>query len=97
MESVDSSSTFVRSPGPLAAEVDGEVVMLEPSTSRYFGLADTAVRIWQLLDEPRSVDGIVDALLDEYDVDRETCEAEVIEFISQLADAGLVVRSTEDG
>jgi hypothetical protein len=88
------SSVYTRNPTPLAANVDGEIVMLEPSTSRYFGLADTAVRIWQLLEVPSSVADVVDALLEEYDVDRETCTSEVLAFISELEVAGLIVRSS---
>jgi len=94
MVAFDTSSVVSRSASPLAANVDGEIVMLQPSTSRYFGLADTAVRIWQLLETPTSVADIVDALLDEYEVDQQTCTSEVLTFISELAAAGLIVTTT---
>ena len=97
MSADDTAEVFVRAPTPLSAEVDGELVMLDPATSRYFGLADTGMRIWQLLEEPRSLDDVADALLREYEVDRQQCVAEVVEFVHQLESAGLVTRSTPTG
>lgn len=49
-----------------------------------FSLTETAARIWQLLPEAESQAQIVDALLEEYDVERAVLEADVAEFLDQL-------------
>ena len=90
MTSANSASVYVRSSQPLQAEVDGEIVMLDPASSKYFGLADTGARIWELLAEPRSVDDLVSALTAEYEVDDDTCRTQVAIFLDTLGAAGLV-------
>ena len=87
---MDTSPAFVRSDSPLTAAVDGEVVMLDPSTSRYYGLEGVGGRIWDLLAEPRSVDELVAALVLEFDVEADTCRQEVAAFTDDLVAAGLV-------
>lgn len=49
-----------------------------------FSLTETAARLWELLPQARGESDLVDALLDEYDVDRPTAEADVAAFLAQL-------------
>ena len=85
-----SSITYTRSDGPLAAEVDDEIVMLDPASGKYFGLGDTGARIWELLARPHTVDELVTRLTAEYDVDDDTCRSHVTTFLETLGAAGLV-------
>jgi hypothetical protein len=85
-----SQLRYARSNAPLAAEIDDEIVMLDPATSRYFGLADTGARIWELLADPHTIDELVGRLTSEYDVDDTTCRTQVARFIETLDAAGLV-------
>jgi hypothetical protein len=43
-----------------------------------------------MLNEPRRVEELVDALLGEYEVDREECQRDVIALLGELAVRGLV-------
>jgi hypothetical protein len=88
---MNSATVFSRSVSPLTAEVDSELVMLDPSTSRYFGLDGVGVRIWELCAEPQSIASLVAVLTGEYDIDAATCEAEVRGFVVDLESSGLVV------
>ncbi len=83
---------FVRSGSPLTAEVDGELVMLDPQTSKYFGLDAVGHRIWDLLEAPTTLDDVVGRLIGEYDVDADRCSTEVAALVDDLVDAGLVER-----
>ena len=74
----------------MVANVDDEVVMLQPATSQYYGLEGTGARIWALLDEPRSIGDMVANLVAQYEVDEATCLAEVVSFVTELAESGLV-------
>ena len=84
------TTSFVRSSAPLTADVDNEVVMLDPATSNYFGLERVGARIWDLCEQPQSVESIVTVLLTEYDVDESTCTAEVASFLIELEAANLL-------
>jgi len=88
---METDATFIRSDSPLTAEVDGEVVMLEPATSIYFGLEGVGGRIWELCAEPQSLRSLVATLTDEFEVDEATCSAEVGSFVDALVDANLLV------
>lgn len=87
----DLPASFVQSPSPLTAEVDGEVVMLEPSSSTYFGLEGVGGRIWELCAQPQSLASLVETLTTEFEVDPATCTSEVASFVDALCDAGLLV------
>lgn len=40
--------------------------------------------IWRMLQEESSIDKIVEAILDEYEIDAKTAEKDVIEFVDYL-------------
>jgi len=73
-----------------SADVSDEVVVVNLSSGRYYGLDPVGARVWDLLRTKRRVEEIRDALLDEYDVDRETCGRDLLALIGRLAEAGLV-------
>ena len=81
---VGSSSVVKRANDVLAANVDDELVMMRLESNGYFGLDAIGRRIWELLDEPRTVGEICSTLLDEYDVQPAACEADVLRFLNEL-------------
>jgi hypothetical protein len=85
----DATELFVRSPGALAAEVDGEVVALDVAKGVCYGLNRTGSRVWDLLAEPTSARAICGALAALYDVEPARCEREVLTLLDQLIDEGL--------
>ena len=74
----------------LATEVDGEIVALNIETGTCYGFNGTATRIWSLIETPRRVGELRDALLEEYEVDPATCEAELMALLRDLEGDGLV-------
>ena len=78
----------------LTSDVDGELVMMHVSSGEYFGLDAVSRRIWELVAQPQAIEAVCERLTSEFDVDRATCEAETLEFVGQLAEAGLVKAST---
>jgi PqqD family protein of HPr-rel-A system len=81
---------FVRGDEPVAADVDGDVVLLDPVSGDFYGLRGVAARIWELIAMPQSVRSLVATLTNEYDVDEVTCTEQVERFVGRLADAGLI-------
>jgi hypothetical protein len=86
-----AGGTISRQPGVVEAQFDEIRVVLNEDLA-YLGLDEVGQRIWDLLEEPRSLDGVVGALLEEYDVDRATCERDVAAFITALEEHKLVTR-----
>lgn len=74
----------------LEAEVDDELVALHVDKGTCYGFNATAARIWALIDEPKSLDQLCTALGEDYEVDRQTCEREVVALLRELAADGLI-------
>ncbi len=88
--SIGPDTIVSRSEEPVAVEVDQTVIMMSIEQAMYFGLEGTGPRIWALLEQPRSVASVIDALVGEFDVDPEDCRREVIDFLEELREARLV-------
>ena len=71
-------------------DLDGEKVMMNLDKGEYFMMNEVGSRIWEIINEPMNVKGIVDALRSEYEVDEETCKDTVIEFLGRLNHADLI-------
>ena len=84
------NSKFKLSTDVLYQDVGGEVVILDLASENYFGLDEVGARIWQLIGDGLDMGGIRDALLDEYDVDRETLEDDIERLVGELEQAGLI-------
>jgi hypothetical protein len=78
------------SPEVLFQEVSGETVLLDLDSEQYFGLDAVGTRIWTLLNEGADPATMVDTLLEEYEVERDTLAADVDELLDKLAEAGLI-------
>ena len=71
-------------------DLDGNKVMMNLQKGRYFMMNEVGSRIWELINEPIKVNYIIDELLNEYRVDRATCEKEVMNFIQELFNGDLI-------
>ena len=49
-----------------------------------FTLNETGAFIWELIDETRNVEGLIDEMIKEYDTDRETATNDVLSFIEEM-------------
>lgn len=70
--------------------MDGELVALHVEKGTCYGFNVTATRIWNLLAEPKTEAQLYEALMAEFEVDRETCEREVAPLLRELEADGLV-------
>ena len=90
MPTITRGTIVVASPDQVASDLAGETVLLGMKTARYYGLADVGARIWALLRDPVSVSSICETIAREYDVAPERCEQDVLRFLEELADNGLI-------
>lgn len=82
---------FYRNPDLVAADMDGETVMMSFERGSYFGLGGVGPRIWSMLENRISLSKIVTIVCAEYDVDEETCTADVQQFLEKMIENELVI------
>jgi hypothetical protein len=75
----------------MARQVGDEVVILDLASGTYFGLDPVGARIWALMGEGRTLAEICATMLEEYEVEREQLEADVLRLAAELLERGLVV------
>ena len=68
----------------LSTEVDGEAVIMNVETGAYFGLNPVATDIWKILKDSKSVQTVIDQLIEEYDVSPQVCKDETIPVLTQM-------------
>lgn len=71
-------------------DVDDALVVANATSGECYGLELIGRRIWQLLERVVTVSDLCEELLKEYDIDRETCEQEVLEFLNDSTHEGLI-------
>lgn len=80
----------------LETEIDDQTVMMDIEQGTYFGLDPTGSQIWALLAEPMVISDLCDRLTEEFDVSREQCEQQVMNFLGSLLDRGLLQIVTDE-
>jgi hypothetical protein len=86
--------SFVRRGDRLAArQVGGEMVILSADDSSLFVLNEVGTLIWEAADGRTTLEGIAGGVCREFDVDAETAQRDVAEFVRALAAAGVVSMS----
>jgi hypothetical protein len=86
----DFSGRWVATSDQLSCEVGREVVILHLADDTYYGLPEVGAFVWQLLAEPRTLDELRDAVLGEFEVAPEVCEADLRLLLVELAGRRLV-------
>ncbi len=74
----------------ISQEVSGETVLLDLESESYFGLDEVGTRVWQLLNEDGNLQYVLDTMLEEFEVDKDTLESDLSELLNNLQTAGLI-------
>jgi hypothetical protein len=90
MSTLSPGTAVVASRDVVFRELEGESILLNLETGIYFGLDPVGSRIWQLVQDQRTIAAICDAVGREYDVDDATLEHDVIALVTTLAEKSLV-------
>jgi hypothetical protein len=90
MAIISERSTIVVTKDQVSADLSGEAAILNLKTSTYFGLNTVGASIWKLVREPKTVSQIRDAIIQEYDVEPDRCEHDILELLQELSEHGLI-------
>ncbi len=90
MVTISDRSTVVVMKDQVSCDLSGEAAILNLKSGVYFGLNTVGASIWKLIQEPRTVKEIHEAILEEYDVEPNRCEHDVLELLQELSTQGLI-------
>ena len=71
-------------------ELEGEAVLLNLETGVYFGLNDVGTRIWARLQQDGSLQNVFDTMQQQYSVEPQRLEKDILDLIEQMCAKGLV-------
>jgi hypothetical protein len=74
----------------LGCDLADEAVILNLKSGVYYGLDSVGAQVWKLIQKPRTIPEIRDAILEEYDVEVDRCERDLRELVQELAGMGLI-------
>ena len=66
-------------------ELDGESVILHLDSGMYYGLDPVGTRLWQLIDAHGTLRPVLDAAMQEFDVEPQVLEEDLLRLVSDLA------------
>lgn len=73
--------------------IDGEAVLLNTETGLYFGMNKTATALWSILDTPKTVEEVIQAMARLFPVDKATIATDVAEVMTTLESKRLIERT----
>ena len=80
----------------LIRHLDGESVLLNLETERYFGLDATGTRMWDVATQAASLEAAYVTLMQEFEVEPEVLRANLAELITGLLEHGLLKLASVD-
>lgn len=92
-----SEITYERAQDLLEAELGDELVALDPVAGQCFGFNGVATSVWRLLERPCTHSELEQALLAEYDIERDQCATELQVLLDDLLAKGLIRPRSEAG
>ena len=89
-KTVVSTKWISQKEGNIVSDMDGERVMLSIENGKYYNLGDLGGEIWDLIEKPISMQQLIERLLEQYEVEKSVCEAQVQQFLTQLNHENLI-------
>jgi hypothetical protein len=83
-------STVVAAKDLVSCDLAGESIILNINNGMYYGLDPVGSWIWNMIQNPISLQDIRDRLFREYNVEADRGEQDLLALINELADEGLI-------
>ena len=72
-------------------EIDDEVLMMSIEDGKYYGLNAVGSEIWKLIEEPKTLEEIIPALMEIFEIDEDSCRKESLEFIESMIKNNIIL------
>ena len=90
VEQIPEDETYRRSAQLMEADINDELVALEPNQGLCFGFNSVATDIWRKLEQPRTFGDLKREILAEYEVSEEQCTSDLRDLLEQMSEARLI-------
>jgi hypothetical protein len=90
MTEIKNDSIIYRQTDIVFNKLDDEIVMMSIKNGEYYGLDNIGSRIWEIIEKPVTLIQLVHKLKEEYNVEIQQCENDVIEFLEMLLKKNLI-------
>ena len=90
---VNLESKFVVPPQVMSRLGGEETILMDLSSGIYFGLDGVGKRIWDAIAEGSNLEEVVTVVASEYEVEKDRAQDDVIEFVGELVERGLLSTS----
>lgn len=81
---------YIRNNDNITSRIKDEIVMVNVTLSNYFLINPVGSSIWKMLEKEHSFEEIHTKLMEEYEIDKETCENEAQVFLDKLLELQLI-------
>ena len=81
----------------VSCELEGEAVILDLEGGVYYGLNETALAIWELIQKPAFAWEIRDQILRQFQVESDGCETDILNLLGELKDSSLIQIVSSEG
>ncbi len=92
MNNTSVSDTYALKSAVAVRAVGSDLVLLDLEAGTHFVINQVGASIWALLRDAVEHSALVDSIINEYEVGRETAEEDVRAFTNSLVEAGLATR-----
>jgi len=90
MKEILSNSLISRQKKIVFNKIDDEIVMMNIENNEYYGTDNIGARIWEIIEKPITFKGLVDLVLDEYDVTETNCVEDMKSFLYSLYEKNII-------
>ncbi|HZP34561.1 MAG TPA: PqqD family protein [Candidatus Acidoferrales bacterium] len=90
MTNLSSESIIAVTNEQVWCSLGDESAILNTKHGIYYGLDPIGTEIWKLLQKPCRIAEICQALLEQYEVEPERCERDLLNLLEELLKAGLI-------
>jgi len=87
---IDCTKRYIAGQRLASKEIGGESVVLNLDTGNFYGLNNTAARVWNWLQEARTLDELEVLLTNEFEVDSALARAELTELLNSMEQRKLI-------
>lgn len=86
---MNESTILKRKENIMAADLNGETVMMDIASGKYYNIGSVGGDIWNILENEMSLESLITKLTETYDVTPEQCRADIIPFLQKMIEIGL--------
>lgn len=92
---MNNSAVFQRNESYIWRIIDDETIIMSPFGDRLYALNDVGTFIWELLDGSKTIDDIVNNILENYNIEKTIAYDDVMRFIEKLLDNNMLLPKTK--